>query len=185
MSISRLFLWFYRFSPFTIILFFLVGTAVFLLVDRRLDEKLLWRLFLMALLMLWACAVIWVTILSRSGETAGAFQTAPFHSYREVLSGGNIEILRSNFMNTALFFPAGLLLGRLLPRRWSALCRLLTVLLLFAGFSFAVEIVQYSRLLGHGEIDDVIHNTLGAMLGCLAVSFGTQKLFTPKRRDLP
>ena len=37
-------------------------------------------------------------------------------SYREVWSRDNVELYRSNFTNTVLFYPAGLLGASLLPR---------------------------------------------------------------------
>lgn len=178
--LQSLFLWFYCLPIPSIILLFVLAALVF----RRL--MLRWRVGSAVLLALWLVVMLQFTILSRTASVSGsAFSWIPFHSYRELLSGGNREILRSNFMNVALFFPAGMLLGGLLPRKWPFGTRLLTIAAVLGAVSFAVELFQSTRLLGLGEIDDVIHNTLGAMLGYLSVSFGTEKLFTPKRRDLP
>jgi glycopeptide antibiotics resistance protein len=37
-----------------------------------------------------------------------------------------------------------------------------------AALSAGIEFLQYHFCLGRCEIDDVIHNTAGALLGCLA-----------------
>jgi glycopeptide antibiotics resistance protein len=83
------------------------------------------------------------------------------------MNGGNIEILRSNFMNAVLFYPAGLVLCSLLPQKWRPWLRILLVSVLLCVLSCAVEQAQYVYSLGQVEIDDVIHNTLGAMLGAI------------------
>lgn len=122
------------------------------------------------MLLVWAAAVLYLTVWSRSGSGSYRTEWIPFHSYREVLAAGNREILRSNFMNLVLFYPAGLLLAALLPKRWRG-WRLPALIVTFAIFSFGIEYAQYHWALGRPEIDDVIHNTLGAVLGAFPAIF--------------
>ena len=68
-------------------------------------------------------------------------------------------------MNVALFYPAGLLAASLLPEKWSRCQKMLAVLLPFALLSMMIEYTQFRYALGESEIDDVIHNTLGAFIG--------------------
>ena len=91
----------------------------------------------------------------------------PFHSYRAVMAGENKEILRSNFMNLILFYPAGLFACELLPKSWSQAKRIILVAVLFALVSAGIEFCQYHFALGQAEVDDVIHNALGALIGAL------------------
>lgn len=91
----------------------------------------------------------------------------PFHSYAAVWNGETTEILRSNFMNVVLFYPLGLLLYAGLPERWAFGLRLLLIGLLGMAVSAGIECCQYFFCLGAAEIDDVIHNSLGAVLGAL------------------
>ena len=79
------------------------------------------------------------------------------------------KIYRSNFMNMVLFYPAGLLAASLLTRKWPGWCRCLLTAVLFGAMSGAIEYAQYRYELGNVEIDDVIHNTAGALAGSLAV----------------
>lgn len=123
-------------------------------------------------------AVLYVTLLNRGGGTMGGFQWVPFHSYAEVLAGGNREILRSSFMNVVLFYPAGLLLAAVLPKRW----RVLITVAVLGIFSLSIETVQHALSLGRGEIDDVLHNTLGTACGCMALSL-EPKLFPTKKKE--
>ena len=78
------------------------------------------------------------------------------------------KIYRSNFMNMVLFYPAGLLAASLLMRKWPEWCRFILVVTVLAALSAGIEFLQYHFCLGRCEIDDVIHNTAGALLGCLA-----------------
>ena len=111
--------------------------------------------------------VILRTTLRRSGSGVSQHRLQLFQSYREAALTGKVEIYRSNFMNVALFFPAGLLIAALLPRRWPRWVRSLVTVLTLAMASIAIEYLQYSYNLGKCEADDVMHNTLGALLGSL------------------
>ncbi len=161
------FLWIYVRPIPQLILLVLAVSAGFCLVHRRWGHHALWKIGLLLALMLWAGAAVLLTVTGRESGGAITHSLSPFHSYRELLNGGNPEILRSNFMNGLLFFPAGLLFGSLLPRKMPTWCRILLTLLLFAGFSLGIEYVQFTGSLGNAETDDVIHNTLGTVLGCL------------------
>ena len=121
-----------------------------------------------AALALWCCGVLYITVLSREPGAASEFGSL-FRSYRQVLAGGNPELLRSNFMNVLLFFPGGLLLGALLPDKWPRWTRVLTAVLCMGSMSIAIERSQYLRMLGNAEADDILHNTLGAVLGVLCI----------------
>ena len=71
-------------------------------------------------------------------------------------------------MNAVLFYPDGLLTAALLPKKWPAWAKLLLIAVIFCGISVGVEYMQYIWSLGRCEIDDVIHNTLGALVGAAA-----------------
>ena len=114
------------------------------------------------------CVIAYSTILARDGGELLQHNFVPFHSYREVQNGGNIEIYRSNFMNVVFFYPAGLLATSLLPKKWPGWCRFILVVLALTAVSVGIEFLQYRYALGRCEIDDVIHNALGALLGSLA-----------------
>lgn len=118
--------------------------------------------------------VLYATIFNRDSllENSG-ISLIPFASYKFAFNG-NEEGFRTCFMNALLFYPFGFLLSCLdmefiKKRRW------LIVLMAFV-FSLNIEAVQYIFHLGYAEIDDVIHNTLGAFIG-VAMSVIFNKLF--------
>lgn len=167
---GKLLHWFYCLPMHQAALVMLLGALVFRWMKHRWGKNPAFGLMTGCIFALWLFAMVYTTLGNRDG---GAYTVSlvPFHSYREVLAGGNIEILRSNFMNGALFFPGGVLLGALLPKRWPPWGKLILGTLLLGAVSAGVEYVQYAHSLGRVEIDDVIHNVLGAILGILAVSW--------------
>ena len=74
-------------------------------------------------------------------------------------------------MNVLLFFPAGLLGAMLLPRRRRSI---LWLILGTALFSLTIDLLQFRLSLGNAEMDDILHNTLGTLLG--AWSYGLAKV---------
>lgn len=63
-------------------------------------------------------------------------------------------------MNVVVFVPVGVLFGLAMRRRnvWAAL-------LFGAGLSVGIEVLQFVFKKGFTEVDDVMHNTLGCLIG--------------------
>lgn len=143
-----------------------VATWFFLELRERFQCRLWWKLFLFVCLSGCVAVILYQTVWNRNDTVRDAAFLLPFHSYREVLQGGNPEILRSSFMNVVFFYPAGLLAVSLMPEKWPRWLRAALPVLLLTLFSVGVEYWQYTLGLGLAEADDVIHNGLGALLGC-------------------
>ncbi len=113
------------------------------------------------------------------GRSPDGVEHAPiltlFHTYRALLAGGNREILRMNFMNIILAYPAGLFLCEVLPKKWNGILRLVLSTLLLGTLCAGVEYCQYALSLGTAEIDDVFHNTLGAFTGAVVCLYPWRK----------
>jgi len=91
------------------------------------------------------------TLLFRTASPEAKYHLDMFWSYRE----WNLywpEIIT----NIILFIPLGLLLGKTCG--WKGI-------VVAAGMSVLIEITQLITHLGLFEIDDIIHNTLGAGIG--------------------
>ena len=124
------------------------------------------------LFLVWIIGIVAATLTDRTpGTTPAEPQLLPFHSYCAVLEGENKEILRSNFMNILLFYPAGLLLFELLPKSWNRLKCLFFDVEMLAAMSVVIEFCQYRFALGIAETDDIIHNTAGALMGAIVCCF--------------
>ena len=103
-------------------------------------------------------AVLWITLFSRIGDGYRGF-LLPFHSYAEILKGEWRPLLE-NIGNIALFIPLGVALKCSGVRDVKK-----------AGIlaSLTIEVLQFTFALGTFECDDLIHNTLGAVIGAWCV----------------
>lgn len=93
----------------------------------------------------------------------------PFYSLKAAQE--QPELYRSMLMNVFLFFPLGLVLPYTLSDKWKH--QVLVTILFALGLSVMIEFQQYYFCLGRAETDDVICNTVGALVG--AIAFGRKK----------
>ena len=114
-------------------------------------------------------AVLYATLLDRGGETVG-LTLRPFQLLRD--AAAEPELYRSLLMNVLLFEPLGLTLTQALPPRGTAGQRAVLTVLAATLLSAVIEAAQYAFGLGRAETDDVLCNTLGALLGALALPLG-------------
>ena len=165
----KVFLWFYCLPITHAVLLIALVTVVFLLLREKWGNRPYWKVAMPLLMIGWIAVILLGTLGQRveRGNHAEPILT-PFHSYLAVLHGGNRELYRANFMNAVLFYPAGLLGCEVLPKRWKKAWKIVLVTCIFALVSIGIEYGQYRFALGLAEADDVIHNTLGALLGALA-----------------
>lgn len=112
--------------------------------------------------------VLWLTLFSRLGSDSRHFYP-PFWSYKAILNGSGKALLE-DIGNIVLFIPIGVAIALLLG---------LSVnhsLLIGFTISLIIESCQWFFWLGSFEIDDLIHNTIGAGIGVVLVTrtaFGT------------
>ena len=127
------------------------------------DEQLrTWRLFNFILFVIWFICVVYRTIFTRN-MVVNEINLIPFHSIIDVLNGGSIEFLRVIWMNTLLFVPGSMWLYYSNSKQsWG---KWIFQIMFFMLISICIEFVQGYFQIGVVEVDDVIHNTLGAVLG--------------------
>ena len=95
------------------------------------------------------------TVIFRpTGETR-QYDFHPFWSYDRP------ELLVENIMNVIVFIPIGMILGSLLRVKGSWL----VALLIGCSISVTIEALQFWFIKGFSEVDDVMHNTLGCLIG--------------------
>jgi glycopeptide antibiotics resistance protein len=169
MTISELLRWIYCMDLADLIMLLLLCSGVFCLGRKHFSRAGWWKWLVAFLVIVFSAGAVLATLGTRTGGSYSEINLIPFHSYREVMAGGTREIYRSNFMNAVLFYPAGLLAAALLPEKWPRWRRILLVILFYGMLSTGIEYLQYTYALGRCEIDDVIHNTAGALAGSVAL----------------
>lgn len=104
------------------------------------------------------------TVIFRKASEGVGHDFSPFWSYIAIHEG-RTELLAENIMNVVVFVPLGILLGSLLRVKGSWLIALLIGLCI----SISIEVMQFFFHKGFAETDDVMHNTIGCILGYMLV----------------
>lgn len=102
------------------------------------------------------------TVFTRIG-TVRQYELLPFWSWREVICNHDRELLKENLLNFILLLPAGILLPLIANHKIKWYQALLIGILMSA----TIELSQLIFMRGLFEWDDMIHNGLGCMAGCL------------------
>ena len=105
--------------------------------------------------------ILFYTIYGRKSFGQRIIVLTPFVTFLRAKT--EPEFYRMMYMNMLLFFPLGLSLPFALPDK----LRFRPLIAVIAGLflSVAIEAIQYGFIIGECEIDDVIMNTLGVLLG--------------------
>lgn len=129
-------------------------------------HKRRWAAINKVLFFLSTAVVLYTTLLTR---TSGGYEAilTPFAA----LAAARVqpELYREMLMNVFLFFPLGLTLSNALPHRWNRWLRIGVTTLASCLLSAGIEYAQYRFALGLAETDDVLCNTLGALLGAASL----------------
>ena len=164
--VHKVFVWFYCLPVGGVLMLILLTTVAFFFLRENLNHSQYWKMSIIILLACWIAVVLFATVWQRTKDTNALEPVLqPFASYLAVINGGTKELLRANFMNAVLFYPAGLLGVEALPKRWRKLWSIVLITAIFALVSFGIEYTQYRFGMGVPEADDLIHNTLGVLVG--------------------
>ena len=101
--------------------------------------------------------VLWITLFSRIGNEYREF-LYPFYSYKKILRG-NKKFFLENVGNIILFIPFGITM-----KSFGVKSLKRTILIGFVTSLF-IELFQTVFALGTFECDDLMHNTIGTILG--------------------
>ena len=161
------YLWVYRLPVEDVPLCAVFAAMIFITLCRKYAGKRWLRPGIGGLLAGWFLVVLWTTVINRE---PGSYESSwiPLHSYWLLITVGKGELYRSCLMNVLLFYPAGLLLAGLLPQRLRDRRGMLCTVVCFGLLSLSIELCQHFLQLGTAEVDDVLHNTLGAAAGFAA-----------------
>ena len=117
------------------------------------------RVSSLILMILYATIVLCTTVLFRNGPIDCKILVVTFGSY-VAIDEGNSRLLEENIMNIAVFVPFGIFLTAGIERLkwWHAA---------IAGgcLSVVIEFMQFYFKRGSCEVDDIIHNTFGCVIG--------------------
>ena len=110
------------------------------------------------------------TVIFRTPGETRHYDFHPFWSYDRP------ELLIENIMNVIVFIPIGMILGSLLRVKGFSTSEAtksitwLVALLIGCSISITVEALQFFFMRGFSEMDDVMHNTVGCIMGYIIYS---------------
>lgn len=165
---------------YRIVFIILILVAAWSIMGRIAGKRRWWHILNLVVCIGIVATIVYMTVYNRAGNIREAV-LMPFHSFIEAQE--QPEIYRSMLMNVFLFVPIGLSLPFALPIEHNG-----TITILFAFcLSIFIEFIQYKYGLGRCEVDDVIMNTLGALIGTLAYDLSAknnkEKLWKSKERS--
>ena len=122
-------------------------------------------------LLLWAYVAFmyWATVFSRADYEQSSINWTPFWTYKAIANGSSY-LIADVINNVVMFIPIGLLLSFLITKKYWWL-----VLVFGVVISITIELLQRYLQRGLCEMDDIIHNTIGCLLG-LAIVIGLKYL---------
>ena len=142
----------------------LLAAAVIGLALVRRNRKWAWPLALV-----WLVTLVYAAFLSRRPYAVPRALFDPFHALKLFLKADGLTFLKrlgyleGAGLNILLFVP----FGYLLPLLWKRADRWRKVLLCGFALSLGIELIQLVTHLGMFDLDDLMNNTLGALLGWL------------------
>lgn len=105
--------------------------------------------------------IIGITLLDRSNLWQNQTIMPLFHSYKDAWINFSVTSWKNIILNFFLFVPLGILVPMIITK-----CRTLWKTTLVAIlFAFSIETVQLLTGIGIFEFDDILGNTMGAMIG--------------------
>jgi len=102
--------------------------------------------------------LLYLAVFVRNTQAGWTYNLSPFWSYQAIWEGRD-DVLFQVVMNVLAFIPIGLLLGTFKGMKWWQ------ALLIGLCFSMLIELLQLVLKRGLAEIDDVVHNGVGCVIG--------------------
>lgn len=112
--------------------------------------------------------VLYLTVFMRIGSVDTSIVTTPFDDLTEAITQRDPALVMHMVLNIVMFIPFGFLVPAMNPkyfRRWSF------AMLGGLAASTLIEGTQMIFSLGQSDVDDIIANTLGAVVGYIFIRF--------------
>lgn len=119
--------------------------------------------------------VLCSTVICRTAPVSKRVELMPFYNYADIWNGIDFKrTVMEILLNVALFVPIGFLLGGMVHKGFVKTCLIGCIL------SILIELLQFATGRGLCETNDVIHNTVGCMVG-YAAAMALKRLCTRKK----
>ena len=149
---------------------FILGTVLILAFECVRNG---WRKIAKLLLIEYVFLIYCSTVIFRETNDTTKYKPTTIETYKEIIEKGSLRIDPEILMNVLVFVPLGLLVCSAFKsvKWWQTL-------MIGCGMSVSIEILQYVLKRGTTEIGDLLHNTLGCLIGiafCKLISLVVNK----------
>lgn len=136
---------------------FILGTVIILVFE---GNKKGWRHIASLLLIEYVFLIYSSTVIFRESSDTTKYKPTNIETYKEIIEKGILRIDPEIFLNVMMFVPVGLLACLVFKSlKWRQ------ALVIGCGMSVSIELLQYILKRGTTEFGDVLHNTLGCLIG--------------------
>ena len=147
-----------------LVFFFIIFLGVTFIGSTLLKKKKITvsQLILGEISFFFLVVVLASTVFTRTSNGVHTYELIPFWSWYEIATG-NKELFEEVVLNMFLLLPAGMLLPFAFDKKikW---CKAFALGFIFSAF---IEVCQLVLCRVFFEWDDMMHNALGAMAGCI------------------
>lgn len=143
-------------NPVIVLIFGMIVSMMALLVQGK------WRT---AFIVIYGAFILYMTIAYRESGTVNHARLNLFWSYRQFMSNKSLQ--RQILSNIWLFVPFGAAMCNALRARSSDWKALVITTAICLAFSSVIEAFQFSTGIGLCELDDVVSNSLGGLIGAI------------------
>ncbi len=158
------------YDPFVIYFFLVVGVGILLVMFVRYCYKNRDTMSgkHIALFLIYFIGLMYVTLFTRIGSFYSGVEVMPFDDVQRAVEIGDVSLVKHMLLNVVLFIPFGYLIPSMNPtklRKWSVA--------MLGGIivSTLIEGTQLTVHLGECDVDDIIANTFGSVVGYILVRF--------------
>ena len=162
-------------------LYYLIAVAIFLLLLKT------WKKVSVSLLITYCFLIFATTVLARASQDIVSYDLTPFRLFQIDEWWNEHDLMLQIKANVMMFVPIGFLLmlvGKGIKGKYVRVLN--TIVSIVVGFSFSVliEYMQYRLHRGLCEVDDVIHNTIGTVIGVILYWIISRILTELESRDV-
>lgn len=143
-------------------LYYLTAVAIFLILNKT------WKKVSVSLLISYCFLIFATTVLARTSRENVSYNLTPFRLFQNNEWWSKHDLMLQIKANVLMFVPIGFLLmlfGKELRVKLVRTLYIIAVIVTGFLFSALIEYMQYKLHRGLCEVDDVVHNTIGTLIG--------------------
>lgn len=157
-----------KWSQYQIIVFIIILVLTVIVLEVGIYKKKLRLIQAVAVIVLIVfLGIVFASTVFTRTKTVRQYKLIPFWSWKAIVRYHDRKLLKENLLNCILLFPVGVLLPIIKDNK----VKWYQALVIGMMISAIIEFSQLILMCGLFEWDDMIHNGIGCMAGCLMMDY--------------